>query len=184
MTSLICKYTSNLIAAKTTSLKVFLISLVNFIVNALNLWLSKFWRRRPQTLTVKVRSHSLSSCKNLLHTTFWHIQIFCSYSKPSCMTHRQFSIKICHSSCIYCNSVCLGDSKLRDLSLNHSVSSPLWVRALVGSNMRQKYLLQVRRGGFSWEYPVFTPLNYLALFEMREIILKGCKPKSWLKSFI
>ena len=37
MTSLICKYTSNIIDAKTTPLKVFIISLVNFIVNTLNL---------------------------------------------------------------------------------------------------------------------------------------------------
>ena len=32
-------------------------------------------------------------------------------------------------------------------------------------------------GWFSWEYLVFTPPNHLALFEMREMILKGRKPK-------
>ena len=32
-------------------------------------------------IAVKVRSHSLSSCKNLLHATFWCVQLFCSYSK-------------------------------------------------------------------------------------------------------
>ena len=36
------------------------------------------------------------------------------------MKHKRFSIKICHSSSIYCNSVCPGESKLRELSLNHS----------------------------------------------------------------
>ena len=91
-----------------------------------------------QNVCIKVRSHSLSSCKNLLHTTFGYVQLFCSYSKTSCMKHSQFSIKICHSSSIYCNSVCPGDSKLRELSLNHTMSSPLWVRALVGSNVETK----------------------------------------------
>ena len=33
-------------------------------------------------------------------------------------------------------------------------------------------------GWFSWEYPVFTPPNHLALFEIGEMILKGRKPKS------
>ena len=42
-------------------------------------------------------------------------------------------------------------------------------------------LLWVRRGVFSWEYPVFTPPNHLALFEMREIILKGRKSKSYIR---
>ena len=37
MASLICKYTSNTVDAKTTPLKVFMISLLNFIVNTLNL---------------------------------------------------------------------------------------------------------------------------------------------------
>ena len=37
MTSLICKYTSNTINAKTIPLKVFMISLVNVIVNTVNL---------------------------------------------------------------------------------------------------------------------------------------------------
>ena len=171
------------------------------------------------------------------------------------MKHRQCSRKICHSSCIYCNSVCPGESKLRELFLSHIVSSPLWVRALVGTNIRHfllllfllfclffcccfffffffffffvvvfffcccccfffvvvvflfvflffvvvffglfffclfcffllLLLLRVRRGGFSCEYPVFIPPNHLALFEIREMILKGRKPKSCLKSFI
>ena len=100
------------------------------------------------------------------------------------MKHRQFSIKICHSSRINCNSVCPGDSKLRELSLNHTVSLPLWIRALVGSNLRQNVLLllRIRRRGFSCEHPVFTPSERLALFEMREMILKGRNPKLWLKS--
>ena len=42
MTSLICKYISNTNDAKTTPLKVFMISLLNVIVNTLNLQLSKF----------------------------------------------------------------------------------------------------------------------------------------------
>ena len=55
MMSLICKDRldlSNTINAKTTPFKVFIISLVNFIVNTctLNLWLSKFWLQQPQTL--------------------------------------------------------------------------------------------------------------------------------------
>ena len=101
----------------------------------------------------KVHSHSLSSCKNLLHTTFWYVQLFCSYSKTSCMKHRQFSIKICHSSCIYCNSVCSGDSKLRELSLNHTVSSPLGSGSgRVKCETIFCLLLRVRQGGFSWEY--------------------------------
>ena len=147
---------------------------------------TSFRRFRNLSKLLKVRSHSLSSCKNLC-TTFWYVQLFCSYGKTSYMKHGQFSIKTCHSSSkyMYCNSVRPGDSKLRGLSLNHSVSSPLWVRALVGSNARQiLFLLQVRRGVFSWEYPVFTPSNHLALFEIREMILEGRKPKSWLKSFI
>ena len=37
MTSLNCKYTSNIFDAKMTPLKVFMKSLVNFIVNTLNL---------------------------------------------------------------------------------------------------------------------------------------------------
>ena len=37
-------------------------------------------------------------------------------------------------------------------------------------------------GGFSCEHPVFTPPERLALFGMREMIMKGRKPKSWLKS--
>ena len=41
MTSLVCKYTSNTVDAKTSPLKVVMISLVNFIVNTLNLILSK-----------------------------------------------------------------------------------------------------------------------------------------------
>ena len=88
-----------------------------------------------ETNCMKVRSHSLSSSKNLLHTTFWYVRLSCSYSKTSCMKHRQFSIKISQ----YCNSVCPGDNKLRELSLNHTVSSPLWVRALVESNVRQNF---------------------------------------------
>ena len=44
MMSLICKYTSNTISAKTPPFKVFIISLslVNFIVKTLDLRLSKF----------------------------------------------------------------------------------------------------------------------------------------------
>ena len=42
-------------------------------------------------------------------------------------------------------------------------------------------LLRIRRGGFSREYSVITPPKRLALFEMREMILKGRKPKSCLK---
>ena len=130
------------------------------------------------SVDVKVLSNSLSSCKNLLHTAFRSVQLFCSYSKTSCMKHWQFSIKICHYSCIYCNSVCPGDSKLREPSPNHSVSSPLWFHWLWSGQMWDKklFLLQVRWGGFSWEYPVFTPPNQLALSEMREMILKGRKP--------
>ena len=141
-------------------------------------------RAKPLDSHFKVRSHSLSSCKNLLHTTFWNVQLFRSYSKTSCMNYRQFSIKVCHSSRINSNSVCPGDSKLRELSLNHIVSLPLWIRALVGSNLRQNvlFLLLIRRDGFSWQYPVCTQPKRLALFEMRKMTLKGRKSESWLKS--
>ena len=39
-------------------------------------------------------------------------------------------------------------------------------------------------GWFVLGNPVFTPPKRLTLFEMKKIILKGRKPKSWLKSFI
>ena len=78
-------------------------------------------------------------------------------------------------------SVCHEDSKLRELSLNHTVSCSGSGRVKCETKL---FLLLVRRGSFSWEYPVFTPPKCLAMFEMREMILKGRKPKSWLKSFI
>ena len=42
MNSLVCKYMSNTVNAKTTPLKVLMTSLVYVIVNTLNLRLSKF----------------------------------------------------------------------------------------------------------------------------------------------
>ena len=50
MTSLSCKYTSNTIDANPSALQIFIIRHVDFIVNTLNLRLSKFWLRQAQTL--------------------------------------------------------------------------------------------------------------------------------------
>ena len=112
----------------------------------------------------------------LLHTTFWYVQLFCSYSKTSCMKHRQFSIKICHC----CNNVCPGVKRTVPESQSaHHCGFGLW-----SGQMWDKTLFAGQVRWFFLEYPVFTPPKRLALFEMREMILKGRKPKGWLESFI
>ena len=48
MTSLVCKYTSNTVNAQKTLLKVFMISLVNFIVNTCTLNASNQGQATPK----------------------------------------------------------------------------------------------------------------------------------------